>query len=926
MNDRTGPSRLARGYARVIVALRHVVPLAWIAAVVWASLTLPDLASAPTAPLEDLAAKNGAASTAQARAIEHFGFPLATDTSVVQRDPRGLPEATQRRTLAAAQAVRERRDPAFGDIRAAVPVINAGPLGNDRERSTTAVTYLFMSPDLAIDDRAELGRAYARGALGGQRGDVVGVTGAAPARLAQYEEIENALPLIEIASVVLIALIVGIAFRSIGAPLVALFTAGIAYGIAVRVLPWAGEQADVTVPKEVQPVLVVLLLGLVTDYAIFFLSETRAQLRRGEPRVAAARTAVAEVGSIVLFAGLIVAAGTAALVAGKLEFFRAFGPGLALTTLITMVVAITLVPALVALFGPRLFGRRLRREAAEARAAADDPPPADAVAPAAPDEEGAGAPRVRRGPIAGLLLRATRPLTAARRTPELAREHGTAPWRLLIARIATSRPVALPIALVAIAALVFAATSVRDLKLGLTFIGSLPADHQVREAADAAARGFAPGILAPLEVDLEQSGIGARRAELARLQGLVSRQGGVAAVIGPREQVPGAPPLVISRDGNAARMAVILDEDPLGAPAVDHLRELRAAMPGLLRQSGLGPGVRVDYGGETALADDTITRMVDDLWRVAVVAIAVNLLLLVVFMRAIVAPLYLVACSVLGLLASLGLTTFLFQTTLGYDDLTYYVPFAAAVLLVALGSDYNVFVAGRIWRAARSARVGEAIAVATPAAAKAVTAAGIALAASFVLLAIVPLRSFREFAFVMAAGILIDTFIVRSLLVPALTSLFGEKAWWPGRRVHRPAADDLLAEVARRADTGTGQAERAAHATLKTLGERVTRREARRLAAQLPGSLAGSVRASGRRPQRFAAEEFVRRVAERESVTVAEAEVHVRAVLTTLDDHAPEGLAYVRGQLSDDYAPLFAARATEPVGAAPAAAEAARPR
>ena len=249
MNDRTGPSRLARGYARVIVALRHVVPLAWIAAVVWASLTLPDLASAPTAPLEDLAAKNGAASTAQARAIEHFGFPLATDTSVVQRDPRGLPEATQRRTLAAAQAVRERRDPAFRDIRAAVPVINAGPLGNRRERSTTAVTYLFMSPDLAIDDRAELGRAYARGALGGQRGDVVGVTGAAPARLAQYEEIENALPLIEIASVVLIALIVGIAFRSIGAPLVALFTAGIAYGIAVRVLPWAGEQADVDRPQ-----------------------------------------------------------------------------------------------------------------------------------------------------------------------------------------------------------------------------------------------------------------------------------------------------------------------------------------------------------------------------------------------------------------------------------------------------------------------------------------------------------------------------------------------------------------------------------------------------------------------------------------------------------------------------------------------------
>ena len=66
--------------------------------------------------------------------------------------------------------------------------------------------------------------------------------------------------------------------------------------------------------------------------------------------------------------------------------------------------------------------------------------------------------------------------------------------------------------------------------------------------------------------------------------------------------------------------------------------------------------------------------------------------------------------------------------------------------------------------------------------------AGIALAASFALLAIVPLRSFREFAFVMAVGVLIDTFLVRSLLVPALTSLFGEASWWPGRRLRGMSA------------------------------------------------------------------------------------------------------------------------------------------
>ena len=81
---------------------------------------------------------------------------------------------------------------------------------------------------------------------------------------------------------VLIAVIVALAFRSIGAPLVALAAAAVAYAIAMRVLPWLGERANVTVPKEIEPVVVVLLLGLVTDYSIFFLSATRRRLRAGD--------------------------------------------------------------------------------------------------------------------------------------------------------------------------------------------------------------------------------------------------------------------------------------------------------------------------------------------------------------------------------------------------------------------------------------------------------------------------------------------------------------------------------------------------------------------------------------------------------------------------------------------------------------------
>ena len=228
---------------------------------------------------------------------------------------------------------------------------------------------------------------------------------------------------------------------------------------------------------------------------------------------------------------------------------------------------------------------------------------------------------------------------------------------------------------------------------------------------------------------------------------------------------------------------------------------------------------------------------------------------------------YLLAASVLGYTAGLGLTVLLFQGVLGYDGLTYYVPLATAVLLVSLGSDYNVFVAGRIWTEARTRRLREAVAVATPQAAGAVTVAGITLAASFALLALVPLRSFREFALLMVVGVLIDTLLVRSLLIPGLVSIFGEIQLVA--RPPRRAAAAPRARRRRRARTAgpttrprpTGRT----RATLATLAECVSRREARACSRTTCRAPTAATCAGARgRPGAFGAEEFVARVAERE--------------------------------------------------------------
>ncbi len=226
-------------------------------------------------------------------------------------------------------------------------------------------------------------------------------------------------------------------------------------------------------------------------------------------------------------------------------------------------------------------------------------------------------------------------------------------------------------------------------------------------------------------------------------------------------------------------MLVILGNDPLDATAIENLGRLRDLMPTLASRSGLS-NAQVSIGGDTALAQGLVQSTGEDLVRIALAGIIVNLLLLIVFLRALVAPLFLLASSVLALTASLGLTVLLFQRVAGNEGLTFYVPFAAAVLLVSLGSDYNIFGVGRVWSEAARLPLREAVMKAMPESSRAITAAGLTLAVSFGMLVLIPLTPFRELAFAMAIGILIDAFLVRSVLMPSLLILVGPASGWPG--------------------------------------------------------------------------------------------------------------------------------------------------
>ena len=351
---RDGLGRFWDAAAVVVVKWRYLVLAGWVAVAVLATVFLPGISS--SGAIGNLIPENSAALAAEFDATRLFGLPLTSGVEVVQRDPRRFPLAVQARAARAAAAVDQGRVRGIYGLAGALPVANtAGLFPGSRERSTTIVTFLYFKPGVSLGAQSRGAHEYVRRYLSAPADHVAGVTGVAVARDAQGKIIVARLPWVELATVLAIAVIVGLQFGSAGAPLATLACAGVAYLVAIRVVAWAGQLAGVTVPPDLEPLLLVLLLGVTTDYSVFFLAGMRRRLEEGDARLPAARRATAEFTPIIVTAGLIVAAGAAALGAASLAVLRELGPGLALSVLIAMAVAVTLTPALIAIFGRLLF-------------------------------------------------------------------------------------------------------------------------------------------------------------------------------------------------------------------------------------------------------------------------------------------------------------------------------------------------------------------------------------------------------------------------------------------------------------------------------------------------------------------------------------------------------------------------------------------
>ena len=276
---------------------------------------------------------------------------------------------------------------------------------------------------------------------------------------------------------------------------------------------------------------------------------------------------------------------------------------------------------------------------------------------------------------------------------------------------------------------------------------------------------FPKGALAPTTV-LIKSPQAPPKFVIGMVTGALSKSPGVAAAF----------PTGTADGGKLLSFQVILKGDPYSKEALQQVRDLRTTAR---KAAAAGNGTAL-VGGPTAIQADTWAQSNRDTLVVAVAALIVVGAILMILLRAVIAPVYLLLTNVLSYLAALGATIVITEKLLGWEHISYRIPLYMFIFLVALGSDYNIFITTRIRGEAMLKGLKDGTVDAVAATGGVLTSAGIILAGTFLILLSQPVKDLAEVSIGVALGVLIDTFLVRTALVPGLTIAVGPKAGWPG--------------------------------------------------------------------------------------------------------------------------------------------------
>jgi len=316
--------------------------------------------------------------------------------------------------------------------------------------------------------------------------------------------------------------------------------------------------------------------------------------------------------------------------------------------------------------------------------------------------------------------------------------------------------------------------------------GFFKKDVESVDGFEVLARSFPAGALGPTTVLVRRERGRVRPADVAAAQRRLRGVRGVAEI---------TPVLQRSRDGTIARFDVVFRDDPYSDAALKRVDTLRD------RLRDLGPGAQALVGAGSAVQADFNEASQRDLRVIVPVALLVIGIILGILLQAVVAPIVLVATVMASFFGTLGLSIFFFIEVLGDRGVDASLPTYAFIFLVALGVDYTIFLMSRVREEARRHGTREGVLRALQATGPVITSAGVILAGTFSVLMTLPVSFAFNIGFMVAVGILLDTFVVRTLMVPAAVELLGDRIWWPstaqgGGRALRESAEPERPAVA----------------------------------------------------------------------------------------------------------------------------------
>ena len=658
----------------------------------------------------------------------------------------------------------------------------------------------FVGPVCSADGKAAIVTAYIKGNGEGERildpvkawrkvlanpppGLSVKITGGAGFSADAIEVFEGINGTLLLAALSLVIFLLIVIYRSpmfFFIPLAAVLFAetlsrSIGYGVS---------ELGVTINGQSSSIMSVLVLGAGTDYALLLVARYREELHKTADKYEAMRTALESAGPAIFASAATVIAALLCLMIAKVNGTSGLGPIAAIGIACAALSMLTLLPALLTIFGRRAFWPFVPHTAETA-------PRAELVSAGARRRivDGSGAAALGQVVLACLVVLILLPLVllnwvlrviSGRRIPSLIvgpldravftpyemrrhrLEHASDAthgfWARIGLRIAASpRRImfgTIGVLLILCAGFAFFSTDLTSEDSYRTEVESVEGQHLLDKSFPSGATGLTD-VVVPA------------RSEVAAVKTAVAGVNGVDTVSGP---VAEGPPGTL--------IQATLEPNPYSTTAFDLVEPIREAA------HGVSPGTLI--GGPTAVEFDVRDAAGWDSKVIPPIILLVVFLILIGLLRAVAAPLILIGTVILSYLAALGVGYFVFDVIFDFPGSDPSLPLFAFVFLVALGVDYNIFLISRAREETEKHGAEEGILRALAVTGAVITSAGIVLAGTFSVLAVLPLTFLTELGFVVAFGVLLDTFLVRSVLVPAAALSIGDRFWWPSSLWREP--------------------------------------------------------------------------------------------------------------------------------------------